>query len=116
MEHLSASAEQGNPFAQYALGMIYFFGNGVDEDKPKAIEWITKSADGGNEYAVEFLQKMADYNRQPSAFSSTINLLRHLSRIISNDYNNKHAKFIRTDKKEMQKIREKKESMGQKFE
>ena len=88
----------------------------MDEDKPKAIEWITKSADGGNEYAVEFLQKMADYNRQPSAFSSTTNLLRHLSRIISNDYNNKHAKFIRTDKKEMQKIREKKESMGQKFE
>lgn len=40
-------ASQGNSFAQFSLGYGYHYGEGVDQDSVKAIEWYTKAADQG---------------------------------------------------------------------
>ena len=41
-----------NHWASYQLGRIYLFGaKDIERDKEKAIEWFTKSANDGNEYA-----------------------------------------------------------------
>lgn len=44
-------AEQGNPAAQYHVGMMLNNGVGVDRDLPKAFEWFQKAAAGGDPLA-----------------------------------------------------------------
>lgn len=44
-------AQQGNPEAQYHLGMMYNNGQGVSEDPQKAFEWFSKAADSGDPLA-----------------------------------------------------------------
>jgi hypothetical protein len=40
-------AERGDPPAQFALGMLYDKGNGVERDNARAAEWYTRSAESG---------------------------------------------------------------------
>ena len=42
------SADQGNAFAQYNLGVSYAFGRGVPQDEAEAVRWYRLSADQGN--------------------------------------------------------------------
>ena len=41
----------GYHWAQYMIGLCYYYGNGTDVDKTKSVEWYTKSADQGNSAA-----------------------------------------------------------------
>jgi len=41
-------AEQGNPLAQFFIGMLYTEGKGVPQDYAKAVHWYTKTAKQGN--------------------------------------------------------------------
>jgi uncharacterized protein len=45
---LNKIASNGNPEAQYYLGMLYNNGNGTNKDKVKAFEWFQKSSSGGD--------------------------------------------------------------------
>ena len=49
---LMPEAEKGNPDAQYAVGYMYYYGQGVVEDKKKAWHWIRLAADAGQSDAV----------------------------------------------------------------
>lgn len=64
------SAEQGNAEGQYSLGNCYDFGEGIKQDKGKAVEWFTKSAEQGNADAQFALRnyycfKASEYIRTP---------------------------------------------------
>jgi len=48
IDELTLKAEQGDAEAQYWLGRCYYNGNGVKEDKEKAVFWWTKAAEQGN--------------------------------------------------------------------
>lgn len=50
---LKPEAEKGNSDAQYAVGYMYYYGQGVVEDRRKAWFWITKSAESGNKDAIK---------------------------------------------------------------
>ncbi len=50
---LKPEAEKGNAEAQYAVGYMYYYGQGVVEDRRKAWYWITKSAESGNKDAIK---------------------------------------------------------------
>lgn len=50
---LKPEAEKGNHEAQYAVGYMYYYGQGVVEDRRKAWFWITKSAESGNKDAIK---------------------------------------------------------------
>lgn len=59
---LRPAAEKGAPEAQYAVGYMYYYGQGVIENREKAWYWITKAARNGNEdakNAMNILQKNA---------------------------------------------------------
>ena len=43
----SKAAEQGNWFAQYKLGEMYYYGVGVNQDYAEALKWYRKSAAQG---------------------------------------------------------------------
>jgi TPR repeat protein len=48
-------AEQGHPFAQFNLGMLYHSGDGVAHNEAEAIAWYTKAAENGYYKAQEYL-------------------------------------------------------------
>ena len=45
---LHKAAEQGGALAQHNLARHYFLGNGVPEDRVKAVEWFRKAAEQGH--------------------------------------------------------------------
>ncbi|MEX9840379.1 tetratricopeptide repeat protein [Providencia rettgeri] len=59
-----ANAENSDQ-AQYALGVSYFYGDGVDENRKKAIEWFEKSARQGNKDAQSFLGAIYYWGYKP---------------------------------------------------
>ena len=42
------AAEQGDSWAQFSLGVAYWNGEGVSEDKREAVRWWRKAAERGN--------------------------------------------------------------------
>jgi TPR repeat protein len=48
MRLLRPLAEQGNADAQFELGFMYQYGEGVPEDYEQAVAWYRKAADQGN--------------------------------------------------------------------
>ncbi|VEG89745.1 tetratricopeptide repeat protein [Legionella spiritensis] len=54
--HLKPEAEKGQPDAQYAVGYMYYYGQGVVEDRKKAWYWINKAANAGQPDALEALK------------------------------------------------------------
>ena len=50
---LKPEAKKGQPDAQYAVGYMYYYGQGVVEDRKEAWNWITKAARAGQPDAVE---------------------------------------------------------------
>ena len=53
---LKPEAEKGRPEAEYAVGYMYYYGQGVVEDRQKAWFWINKSAQAGDINALAALQ------------------------------------------------------------
>lgn len=50
---LLPEAEKGQPDAQYAVGYMYYYGQGVVEDRDKAWFWIHMAARLGQPEAIE---------------------------------------------------------------
>lgn len=51
--YLLPEAEKGQPDAQYAVGYMYYYGQGVTEDRKKAWYWIGRAARAAQPDAVE---------------------------------------------------------------
>lgn len=51
------AANQGHAKAQTLLGACYYDGEGVAQNKQKAVEWYQRAAEQGNEAAIEFMKK-----------------------------------------------------------
>jgi TPR repeat protein len=47
------SAEQGYATAQYSLGQVYEYGDGVPQDYTQAMRWYRQAADQGFKPAIE---------------------------------------------------------------
>jgi TPR repeat protein len=58
VENFRKKAEQGDADAQYDLGLLYLRGEGVPQDREKAIEWFEKAALQGRPGAILLLEKM----------------------------------------------------------
>lgn len=53
---LTPAATHGNSKAQYALGYMYYYGEGVKANQQLARAWFIKAAAGGNQKAAKALQ------------------------------------------------------------
>ena len=49
------ASRQGHVEAQYTLGLMFFTGKGVREDRAQAMRWFQRAAKGGKKEAVPFL-------------------------------------------------------------
>ena len=50
--HLKPEAERGQPDAQYAVGYMYYYGQGVVENRKQAWIWINRAARQGQPDAI----------------------------------------------------------------
>jgi len=104
-----------NVWSSYQLGRLYLFGaEGLEKDKTKAVEWLTKSANNGNEYAQNMLNNMAQFENAVLA-NTIFGLFANLSRCIEDDYTQKYKSVRRTvDSRLRRMIHRKKQSLGMK--
>ena len=114
VEYLTNAAQEGNQYAQYTLGKLYLTGEDVARDREQAYRWFWESASQGNEYAQFFLDHIND-NHSPNVLLSATKLLHHIGRIFQdNSIPPCPPGSQRTDRKLLQKIRQKKIAMGHK--
>ena len=114
VNYFEKSADK-NHWASYQLGRLYLFGaEGLEKDKTKAVEWLTKSANDGNEYAQNMLNNMAQFENAVIA-NTIFGLFANLSRCIEEDYTQKYRSVRRTvDSRLRRMIHRKKQSLGMK--
>ena len=116
VNYFGRSADK-NHWASYQLGRIYLFGAAeLTKDKEQAIEWFTKSANDGNEYAQAMLDNISKFENDLLA-NTIFSLFVSLSRCIQDSYDNDHKVLqSRVDRKLMRIIWRKKMELGEKEE
>ena len=102
-----------NNWCSYLLGKLHLFGTSdLEKDNEKSKEWLTASADDGNEQA-EALAKHAEDNDQAMLASCILSLFSHISRIIRDNYvRSQNRMQPKVDKKLRQAIQRKKADLG----
>ena len=106
------AAEQGNSYAEYQLGKIYCFGQGVPQNLEVGMEWLKSSASHGNEYAAHLLEKVQHHIHQQTV-SAVFGLFRGLAGMIQSSAKQHIRRRNSIDRKQRQKIEEKKQALGQ---
>ena len=106
------AAEQGNTYAEYQLGKLYCFGLGVPQNLEVGIEWLKASASHGNEYAAQLLEKVQNHIHQQTT-SAVFGLFQGLAGMIQTSANHHIRRRNTIDRKQRQKIEEKKQALGQ---
>ena len=111
IEYFEKSTE--NMWSTYQLGRLYLFGaEELEKDKEKAVEWLTKSANDGNEYAQNMLDNMAQFENTILA-NTIFALFAKLCKCIEDDYTQKYKSVRHTvDSRLRRMIRQKKQSFG----
>jgi hypothetical protein len=101
-----------NMWASYWLGRIYLFGkDGIAPDKEKALQWLTKSAADGNEYAEKLLNYDGGHRYMIS--NTIVSLLADIGRFIEEDHARSRRKMsMKVDKKLQRMIQKKKRELG----
>lgn len=61
---LKPEADKGQPDAQYAIGYMYYYGQGVVEDRKKAWYWITCAAKAGQADAIQAVKILGRKTRR----------------------------------------------------
>ena len=112
VDYFEKSVDRNN-WSSYQLGRLYLFGaEGLEKDKTKAVEWLTKSANDGNEYAQNMLNNMAQFENAVLA-NTIFGLFANLSRCIEDDYTQKYKSVRRTvDSRLRRMIQKKRQALG----
>ena len=114
VEYLTASAEQGNQYAQYTLGKLCLTGRDVKQDRERTWTYFCESAEQGNQYAQFFLDHF-DQARRPNLLLSATRLLHHLGQIFRENSVPPVAPVGQhIDRKRWRKLQEKHIAMGHK--
>ena len=106
------AAEQGNSYAEYQLGKLYCFGQGVPQNLEVGMEWLKASASHGNAYAAQLLEKVQSHIHRQTT-SAVLGLFRGLAGMIQASANQHIRRRNFIDRKQRQKIEEKKQALGQ---
>ena len=105
------AANQGNTYAEYQLGKIYCFGLGVPRDLDKGMEWLHISASHGNQHAVSLLRHVQNHIHTATV-RGVFSLLQCIAGMIQENGNHLYRKRHSIDRKQRQKIVEKKMAQG----
>lgn len=66
------AAEQGDKDAQYNVGVLYYYGEGIEKNIQMAHEWFLKAAEQGCSYALDALKNFSGTIKNGDIFYSYI--------------------------------------------
>ena len=101
------AAEDGNSYAEYQLGKIYYFGNGIRVDREKGLEYLNRSAAHGNMYAENLLRVIRQQHIRGAA-----SLIAQLGRMFQEKEQQDRVQHQQPDRKQRRQIDEKKQALG----
>lgn len=112
IRNLEIAAEGGNDYAECQLGKLYLYGKEVGQDIEKAIDYLTRAAEHGNQYAAQLLASIQnDHNW--SASLGVLRLVRAVSKIFQHRMeDDRESGGAYVDRKLRRKIEEKKQAQG----
>ena len=112
VDYFEKSADK-NMWSSYQLGRLYLLGaDELEKDKEKAVEWLTKSANDGNEYVQNMLNNIDDFENMLLR-NTVMGLFVNLSRCIEDNYSQKQCSLkIQTDRKLRKMIQKRKSGIG----
>ena len=107
------AAANGNDYAEYQLGKLYLFGKEMPQNSSLALYWLNAAAEHGNQYAAQLLRGYHSGSVWPCAMGA-LRLLQQLARAMQNekDEQQKTIRQMKTERKLLQKIEEKKQAHG----
>ena len=112
MEFLCKAASSGYKYALYQLGKIYYNGVFVEKDINKAIQYLMAAAEKDCECAEKLLEYINNNSKEWQSYTAILAVLNDLSKLFKKEFDNKYKLFYHIDRKTLQKINEKKQSMG----
>ena len=101
------AAENSDSYAEYQLGKIYYFGNGIRADREKGLEYLNQSAAHGNVYAENLLWVIRQQHIRGAA-----SLIVQLGRMFQEKEQQDRVQHQQPDRKQRRQIDEKKQAMG----
>ena len=102
------AAENSDSYAEYQLGKIYYFGNGIRADREKGLEYLVQSAAHGNMYAENLLRVIQQQHIRGAA-----SLIAQLGRIFQEkEQQQDGVHHQQPDRKQRRQIDEKKQALG----
>ena len=105
------AAKQVNTYAEYQLGKMYCFGEGIPQNLEVGVSWLQSAADHGNPHAAPLLQYVQEQS-QAMAVQGAFGLLKNLARMIRSEGEQEYHYKHHVESKLMQQIREKKQALG----
>lgn len=110
--YLRRAAEGGNSYAEYQLGKLYYFGNGVRADREMGLEYLKASAAHGNQYAANLLQTI-QHQHTWGVTQGAASLIAQLGRMFQEQEQKQNQRQSQhMDRKQRREIDEKKQAMG----
>ncbi|MEG2908597.1 MAG: hypothetical protein RR945_05190, partial [Erysipelotrichaceae bacterium] len=113
---LESAHQKNNAFAQFQLGKLFLLGKEVQQDKELGIFYLKESVRNGNEFAQTFLDHLNDLPRVNLIYLAT-RFFHQTTKIFEQQFHmDKFNVLGSMDKKMLQKMKMKKQSLGQKME
>lgn len=112
IHYFQQAAEDSNSYAEYQLGKLYYFGNDVQADRERGLEYLKASAAHGNQYAANLLQAI-QHQHTWGVTQGAASLIAQLGRMFQEQEQKQNQRQSqRMDRKQRREIDEKKQAMG----
>ena len=110
-ELYKVAAKNGSHFAEYQIGKMLCFGEGVKWDYLQGLDWLKKSSEHGNAYA-EKLYKNVNQQLRRQLISASLSLLRSLAMMLARRGEEQYQSVDWTDSRLKEEMDQKKYATG----
>ena len=110
-ELYKVAAKNGSHFAEYQIGKMLCFGEGIPQNYLQGLDWLKKSAEHGNAYAENLYRKVNQQFRQ-QLISASLSLLRGLAMMLARRGEEQYQSVDWTDSRLKEEMDQKKYATG----
>ena len=110
-ELYKVAAKYGSHYAEYQIGKMLCFGEGIRQDYIQGLDWLKKSSEHGNTYA-EKLYRNVNQQLRRQLISASLSLLRSLAMMLARRGEEQYQSVDWTDSRLREEMDQKKYATG----